>query len=62
MRKLKKQTQFISYFVLRSAYCGKEFEKTKPILSFSVLSAADCGKEKDKNEHKFGVYSYDFVV
>jgi len=28
---LKKQSQFISYCVLRDAYCEKEFEKTKPI-------------------------------
>ena len=29
---LKKQSQFISYWVLRDAYCEKEFEKTKPIF------------------------------
>jgi hypothetical protein len=28
---LKKQSQFISYRVLRDAYCENEFEKTKPI-------------------------------
>ena len=31
-RSLKKQSQFISYWVLRNAYCGKAVEKTKPIL------------------------------
>jgi len=28
---LKKQSQFSSYCVLRDAYCGNEFVKTKPI-------------------------------
>jgi hypothetical protein len=35
---LKKQSQFISYCVLRDAYREKVFEKTKPICGRAKLS------------------------
>ena len=42
---LKKQSQFISYCVLRDAYCEKEFEKTKPIQSQLQDAGSDSAME-----------------
>jgi hypothetical protein len=41
---LKKQSQSISYCVLRDAYCGKAVEKTKPICQMTNKHKSLCEK------------------